>query len=353
VLIRALQMRSLRVTRVAVPLMLVTVAMSVGNAQGPAIQASAAADQQAVGSATPRPAAAAAPVIVPLDVPASAMPGSEPHYAAGVAQPKAPPVASAPIAKLPVHLDTRASSIPLRVLSAYVAAAALERQADAQCHLRWQTLAGIGFIESDHARSGGSENPNWNGVAKPPIFGPLLADKVRAVGPMQFLPSTWAIYGADGNGDGVDDPQDIDDATLAAADYLCAVSPDLNQPKHLIRAIFAYNHSYAYVRAVLTVTAHYMNINPAKLGINGLPKRHRRRISLHLAPPVAPPPYGAPKSHSSPTATPTPTPTGSPSSSPSPSPTPKPTPRPTPTRSWSPRPSPTPTPTPTPRLPRH
>jgi hypothetical protein len=350
VLIRALQMRSMRVTRVAVPLMLVTVAMSVGNAQGPAEQARAAADTQAVQQAGPQPAAAAAPLIVPLDVPASAMPGNEPRYAAAIGRPNAPPVASAPIAKLPVHLDTHASSIPLRVLSAYVAAAALEHRADAQCHLRWQTLAGIGFIESDHARSGGSERPGWNGVANPPIFGPLLADNVRAVGPMQFLPSTWAIYGADGNGDGVDNPQDIDDATLAAGDYLCAVSPDLNQPKHLIRAIFAYNHSYSYVRAVLTVTAHYMNINPAKLGINGLPKRHKKRVALHLAPPVAPPNFGAPKSQPSPTPTASPTPVGSPTS-PSPSPTPKPTPRPipTPTRSWSPNPSPTPTP----RLPHH
>ena len=338
---RRLPIGHLPISRLTVPGILVAATLFVGSADGPATPVSSAADQQAVASTGPLAPFAATPLTIPLQIPLVAAAIVRPH--------RVPPVASAPIATLPVHLDLHASSIPVRVLAAYVNAATLADAADAQCHLAWQTLAGIGFIESDHARSGGSANPHWNGVANPPILGPVLPDKVRAIGPMQFLPSTWAIYAADGNHDGQENPEDIDDATLGAADYLCAVAPDLNQPKHLIRAIFAYNHSYAYVRAVLTVTAHYMNINPAKLGINGLPKSPRRKTALHLATPVAPPPLGSSSGPTGstgpqPTATPTasPTPTNTPSPSPSPSPSAKPTPRPTPTVSWSPRPSPSP-----------
>jgi len=161
---------------------------------------------------------------------------------------------------------------------------------------------------------------------------------------MQFIPSTWATYAADGNNDGVKDPENIDDATLAAADYLCTASDGLNKPKGLIRAVYAYNHSYSYVKAVLTVAAHYENINPAKLGINGLPKdklhkKHALRLRITAPNPKA--------SHSaSPTPSPTqsasPTPTPTPTESASPPPTPTPTPK--PTRSHRPKPAPTGTP---------
>ncbi len=103
-------------------------------------------------------------------------------------------------------------------------------------------LAGIGFIESGHAHSGGSHNPNWSGIADPPIYGPLLdgqngialitdsdqgaldgnATYDRAVGPMQFLPSTWREYEVGASGHSAPNPQNIDDATLSAARYLCA-----------------------------------------------------------------------------------------------------------------------------------
>jgi hypothetical protein len=332
--IRALQARSLPITRLAAPALLVATGLAIGTAQGPSPSlAGRVADQAPIGPAAALQPFAAIPRSIPLDLTVVASPREAAHKAL-------PPVASAPITSLPAHLNTKASSIPPRALASYVNAATLVHQSDPQCRLKWQVLAGIGFIESDHARSGGSQNPHWNGVANPPIRGPVVHGGVRALGPMQFLPSTWAVYAADGNHDGVENPQDIDDETLAAGDYLCATGSDLAAPKHLIRAVYAYNHSYRYVRAVLTVTAHYMDINPAKLGINGLPKHRRRMVTMTIVAPA--PPVGP--AHSTTTAP-------SPSPSPTPVPTPSSYPIPTPSRSASP--SPTPTPSPSPHLPHH
>jgi hypothetical protein len=275
------------------------------------------------------------------------------------------PPATSRVLRLPRDLHVVASSIPRPVLAAYVNAARLTDRADQQCQLRWQILAGIGFIESDNARSGGSASPHWDGIANPPILGPLLdggsgfarlpdtdhgrldgsARWDRAVGPMQFLPSTWAVYGVDADGDGVANPEDINDSTLAAAHYLCAAASGLSQPQNLIRAVHAYNHSFAYVRAVFTAAASYMSVNPAKLGIGQIPKPKPRLLRISLAvstPPAGPRPGGKPRPHrsSSPSASPSPT------SKPTRRPTPTPLPRPTPTVS-SPTPTTSPSPSPT------
>ena len=82
----------------------------------------------------------------------------------------------------------------------------------------------------------------------------------RAVGPMQFIPSTWERYAADGNRDGIADPQNLYDAARAAATYLCAAGGDLSTDAGRRRAIYAYNHSDAYVAKVLGFTQEYISL---------------------------------------------------------------------------------------------
>src|SRR5262249_19253564 len=155
-------------------------------------------------------------------------------------------------------------------------------------------------------------------------------------GPMQFIPSTWATYAADGDGNGTMNPQDVDDATLAAADYLCVAGGDLSTPANTVHAVYAYNHSWPYVRAVLTVTAAYAHIGPHALGIGPVPHKHGNPGTRGAAPV---PPSEAPLPGPGPTSRPGPT------SSPPPSGGPSQSPRPKPTTSGSPEPSTSPQPT--------
>ncbi|WP_306303660.1 lytic transglycosylase domain-containing protein, partial [Nocardia pneumoniae] len=74
---------------------------------------------------------------------------------------------------------------------------------------------------------------------------------------MQFLPGTWGVYAADGNGDGVADPHNVFDAALAAGKYLCAGGVDLRDPAQELRAVLRYNHSLAYAGNVLSWAAAY------------------------------------------------------------------------------------------------
>ncbi|NKV07076.1 hypothetical protein GS892_11550 [Rhodococcus hoagii] len=143
------------------------------------------------------------------------------------------------------------------------------------CGLQWNLLAGIGKIESGHAGGGQTDAA---GTTVTPILGPTLnghlagneiitdtdrgaldGDPVhdRAVGPMQFIPSTWVRYASDGNGDGVADPNNVFDATLSAARYLCAGGLNLNDPSQLTRAVLRYNNSSTYMANVLSWSAAY------------------------------------------------------------------------------------------------
>jgi hypothetical protein len=168
------------------------------------------------------------------------------------------------------------SAIPAQALAAYQRAAQVVNAADKSCRLGWPLIAAIGRVESDHGRHGDSKLAP-NGVARPAIYGlPLdgragtsriedtdagLYDKDpvfdRAVGPMQFIPTTWSLVGVDADGDGRRDPQDIDDAALAGAVYLCSGREDLSTDRGQEASIFRYNHSRAYVRLVRSIAARY------------------------------------------------------------------------------------------------
>jgi membrane-bound lytic murein transglycosylase B len=165
--------------------------------------------------------------------------------------------------------DVGQLGIPTMVLKAYRLAAAQLAAEQPSCHLPWWILAGIGHTESGHAESG---RLYADGTTRGRILGPALdgtlADNAiitdtdhgvydgdlaydRAVGPMQFIPSTWVHWAADGNHDGKRDPNNIFDATLAAGRYLCADGRDLATMPGLQAAVLAYNHSQAYLDTVL------------------------------------------------------------------------------------------------------
>ncbi|MDH6583944.1 membrane-bound lytic murein transglycosylase B [Streptomyces sp. SAI-133] len=160
------------------------------------------------------------------------------------------------------------AGIPATVLDAYKKAAAELQESKPGCNLPWQLLAAIGQVESGQARGG---RVDADGTTTSKILGPqldgngfaLIKDTDNgaydgdtaydsAVGPMQFIPSTWAWAGRDGNGDGVKDPNNIYDAALATGHYLCRYSWDLSDSADLDRAILSYNPSRHYVNTVLS-----------------------------------------------------------------------------------------------------
>ncbi len=170
------------------------------------------------------------------------------------------------------------SGIPDAALAAYQRAETVINAADKSCNIPWQLIAAIGRVESDHGRANGN-TLNDQGLATPGIFGIPLdgsnntsvirdtdagqydsdAKWDRAVGPMQFIPSTWSVVGVDGDNDGQRDPQDIDDAALATAVYLCSGDDDLSGDAGRRAAIFRYNHSQDYVDLVLSFMDAYMD----------------------------------------------------------------------------------------------
>ena len=165
-----------------------------------------------------------------------------------------------------------ALGIPMMALSAYRNAERMMAGADPGCGISWNLLAGIGRIESGHANGGATD---VRGTAVRPIYGPALdgtlpgnevivqsgaggrVSYARAMGPMQFLPGTWAHYASDGDGDGVADPQNLYDATLAAARYLCTGGLNLRDQSQVLSSILRYNNSMPYAQNVLGWAAAY------------------------------------------------------------------------------------------------
>ena len=146
-------------------------------------------------------------------------------------------------AKVPSYeVPNAASSLTLRspldrpprvpAVRSYEELVALWHRAGAAYGVPWEVLAAINKIESNFGQN----------------MGPSSAG---ALGWMQFIPSSWLRWGMDGDGDGVADPWDPEDAVFAAARYLAAAGAH----DDLSRAIFAYNHAQWYVDDVLRLAS--------------------------------------------------------------------------------------------------
>lgn len=162
------------------------------------------------------------------------------------------------------------TQIDPRALQAYATAELAQTRDQPGCHLSWNTLAAIGWIESGHGTHAGAYLQQ-DGRTTLPILGPALdgtnghqaieateatteatgdTEWDHAVGPMQFIGSTWEKWGTDASGDGFADPNNIDDASLTTARYLCAGGRDLSTGEGWTAAVHSYNHSDDYVDAV-------------------------------------------------------------------------------------------------------
>lgn len=184
------------------------------------------------------------------------------------------PVAMAAVFTGPDDLESAPSEratteVPADLLPVYMAAALT-------CPgLPWSVLAGIGWVESRHA--GGSADP-VSGDAAPHIVGPALDGRdgraaiadasqpdgwARALGPMQFLSTTWSRWGLlapDRPPGATPDVHNTWDAIYSAAAYLCGGRAAVGDVR---AAVLRYNRSEAYYRQVMAKAAEYGGASPS------------------------------------------------------------------------------------------
>ena len=162
-----------------------------------------------------------------------------------------------------------AAQVPPVALQAYGYAQLSLESTTPQCHLTWTTLAGIGEVESQQGQRGGAIlSPTGRSI--PPILGPALDGKNgralvndtdagafdgdptwdHAMGPMGILPSAWKVYAIDADSDGILDPYDIDDASLAMARLLCAGGDDMSGLDGWTKAVGRQHAGSAYAKTV-------------------------------------------------------------------------------------------------------
>lgn len=212
---------------------------------------------------------------------------SQPPFAAAEPLPPLPAVAPLEIAAVSTPGVAQLASaawlarvskntgIPARALAAYAGVAIQVGIQNPTCGLGWNTLAAVGSIESHHGTIFGGTLAA-NGDATPAIYG-IALDGVdaasipdsdggmldgdpthdRAMGPLQLIPEAWRNWHVDGNADGVENPQNVDDATLAAAHYLCRAGRNLTTADGWSTAILAYNGSAKYREDVLRAAVTY------------------------------------------------------------------------------------------------
>ncbi|WP_030443222.1 lytic transglycosylase domain-containing protein [Actinoplanes subtropicus] len=246
--------------------------------------------------------------LVPQALDATPAPSATPAFGAGATAASAPPVGAAaglPTGSAPIgpsgapavttpagqgqngqrpadalegwaqQIGTKVS-IPVVALEAYGYAALVLEKTTPSCHLSWTTIAALGKVESDHGSANGAVL-GADGEVQPPIYGLPLDGKGgrqlvrdtdqgtidgdttydRAVGPLQFVPQTWNSYKMDADNNGVADPNDIYDASLTAASYLCQGGRDLSKGASWWDAILSYNAVQPYAQKVFEAANDY------------------------------------------------------------------------------------------------
>lgn len=180
------------------------------------------------------------------------------------------------------------TDMSLVVIDAYFRASIQMAERRPGCGISWDQLAGVGLIESRHGSFGGS-SVGPDGRTTNEILGPVLdgdpfaaisdtdggswdgnLEWDRAVGPMQFIPSSWDIYGLDGNGDGVRDPHNLYDAAYAAAEHLCRGYSGIQNDGVYRRALLGYNRSAVYGSDVMAARQRYasaVSLRPTEEGL--------------------------------------------------------------------------------------
>jgi membrane-bound lytic murein transglycosylase B len=166
--------------------------------------------------------------------------------------------------------------IPVVAVQAYGYAELVVARTMPSCRLSWTTIAAIAKVESSHGSHNGAVL-GVDGAVQPPIFGLPLDGKGgrqeirdtdqgtvdsdttydRAVGPLQFIPSTWLAFKVDADNNTIADPNDIDDASLTAATYLCQGGRDMSKADAWWDAILSYNAVRPYAQKVFEAANDY------------------------------------------------------------------------------------------------
>ncbi|WP_442933919.1 lytic murein transglycosylase [Micromonospora sp. CPCC 206171] len=224
------------------------------------------------------PGATAVPVLpggtaLPGLPPATGLPGGVPPTG-----PVVPPATGRPADALAAWAQTTGARVGISpvAMQAYGYAELVLAETNRSCQLSWTTLAAIGYVESRHGQANGASLQS-TGRAEPEIIGDPLdgqggrsritdtdrglfdRDTVydRAIGPMQFIPTTWQEIGVDADNDGRKDPHDLDDAALAAARYLCKGGRNMTIPGDWWGAILSYNDVRRYAQDVFDKANQY------------------------------------------------------------------------------------------------
>lgn len=243
-------------------------------------------------------ATAAGATVVPRLAPPTATPSHQPSPSSAVIEPTQAPASAAPTATPTASAsptpsasaDPRPASafaswahhlshpldIPVTALEAYGYAEWVVTQTRPLCKLQWTTLAAIGLLASDHGRTG-ERALDEQGWLRPVLVGPALDGKDgrpkvtdtdggaldgdqlwdHALGPMQMPPTAWRASGVDADGDKLANPQDVDDAVLAAAYQLCGVDKDLSVVAAWKAAVSGYHGMAPHIDKIFAAAQNY------------------------------------------------------------------------------------------------